>query len=207
VVSTLVLPSWVVPGVGAVRECERVSRRVLDLRPHGATTRDAGVAAALVWLTLGEVSPMTHRGAPGVHGPDGSWTSGASFELARAESWVALSLAAGAPAPGVEDWRRLGVEPAVAVTDDGEFAYGVWRTLAWLLGVREDFPIYTAWHRAAGLPRDRPHLSVRRRPGEQPDAAWWAAEQAARDGARADARRYWQHVRARLDATTEPARG
>lgn len=150
---------------------------------------------------------MTYRTEPGKHDPDGSWTSGVAFGLARAESWVALSLAAGAPAPTATDWQRLGVKPAATAADDGEFAYGVWRTLAWLLGVREDFPIYTAWHRAAGLRPDRPHLYVRRRPGEKPDAAWSAAEQAARDGARADARRYWQHVRARLDATAEPPHG
>ncbi|MBW0114091.1 hypothetical protein [Pseudonocardia abyssalis] len=197
--STLVLPSWVVPDYDAVRECERVSVRLIGLGPRAVTARDAGVAAALVWLTIGEVSPLTHRAVPGTSHADGSWTPGASWELVRAESWVALSVAAGAPAPTAEDWRRLGVEPAPAAVNDTDFAYGVWRTLAWLLGVREDFPVYTAWHRAAGNRRERPHL-YRRRPTER-DAAWRAAEQAARDQARADARRYWEHVRARVDAT------
>jgi hypothetical protein len=198
-VSTLVLPSWVVPDFDAVRECERVSVRRLGLGPCAVTARDAGVAAALAWLTIGEVSPLTHRAVPGTHHADGSWTPGASWKLARAESWVALCVAAGAPAPTAEDWRQLGVEPASAAVDDAEFAYGAWRTLAWLLGVREDFPIYTAWHRAAGIQRDRPHLYGRRR--AEPDAAWRAAEQAAQDQARADARQYWEHVRARVDAT------
>lgn len=197
--STLVLPSWVVPDVDAVRECERVSVRRLGLGPRAVTARDAGVAAALVWLTLGEVSPMTRRASVGEHRADGSWTTGASWELARAESWVALCVAAGAPAPTAQDWRRLGVEPTPAAVDDAEFAYGVWRALAWLLGVREDFPIYTSWHRAAGIRRDRPHLYGRRR--AEPDAAWRTAEQAARDQARTDARRHWEHVRARADAT------
>jgi hypothetical protein len=89
-----------------------------------------------------------------------TWTSSATWEMARAENWVALCVAAGAPAPIAEDWRRLGVEPAPAVTDDREFAYGAWRALSWLLGVREDFPIYTSWHRAAGMAPDRPHLLV-----------------------------------------------
>ncbi|MCO1659393.1 hypothetical protein [Pseudonocardia humida] len=70
------------------------------------------MAAALMWLTLGEISPMTHRGASGEHSAGGSWTRGVSFELARAESWVALCVAAGAPSPTAEDWQRLGVEPA-----------------------------------------------------------------------------------------------
>ena len=198
--STLVLPSWVVPEFDAVRECERVSVRLLGHQPYGATTRDSGVAAALVWLTLGEASPMTHRAWPGVFDPpdrSGTWTSGATWEAARAESWVALCVAASAPEPAEEDWRRLGVEPALTVADDPEFAYGVWRALAWLLGVRADWPIYTGWHQAAGIPHDRPHLSTRPRDA----AAWQAAEQAAQDQARADARRWWEHVRARVDAT------
>ncbi len=202
-VSTLVLPSWVVPEFDAVRECERVALRLLEHQPYGATTRDSGVASALVWLTLGEVSPITRRVTVGVFDPpdrSGTWTSGVTRELARAESWVALCIAADAPPPTAQDWERLGVEPAEAVRDDRECAYGVWRTLAWLLGVREDFPIYTAWHRAAGLPHDRPHL-VRRTPRDPVTSAWWAAEQAAQDQARTDARRWWEHVRARADAT------
>ena len=95
--------------------------------------------------------------------------------------------------------QMLGVERRpVAVDDDPEFAYGVWRTLSWLLGVREDFPIYTSWHRAADLPSDRPHLYAPLRGGE-PDAAWFAAEQAAQDQARTDALRHWRHVRARVE--------
>ena len=82
----------------------------------------------------------------------------------------------------------------------GIAAYGVWRTLSWLLGVREDFPIYTAWHRAAGIPHDRPHLHTRTL-RDPVTPAWHAAEQAAQDQARADARRWWEHVRARADAT------
>jgi hypothetical protein len=202
-VTTLVLPSWVVPELDAVRECERVALRLLDHRPYGATTRDSGAAAALVWLTLGEVSPMTRRASVGVFEPQdrsGTWISGVTRELARAESWVALCVAAEAPPPTPQDWERLGVEPAEAAGEDPEYAYGVWRTLAWLLGVPEESPIYTAWHRAAGIPRDRPHL-VRRSLGDPVTAAWWAAERAAQDQARADARRWWEHVRARADAT------
>lgn len=122
-----------------------------------------------------------------------------TWEVARAESWVALCVAAGQGAPAAEDWRRLGVDARPPVTDDREFAYGVWRTLAWLLGVREEFPIHTSWHRAAGIEPERPHL-YRTRAGP-PDAAWHAAERAARDQAETDALRYWRHVRQRVDAS------
>jgi len=113
---------------------------------------------------------------------------------------VALSLAAGQAAPSKEDWRRLGVDPLPPAKDDREFAYGVWRTLSWLLGVREDSPVHTSWHRAAGIEPERPHLYVPRRSGWEPDAAWHAADRACRDQAETDALRYWQHVRSRLDA-------
>ncbi|MDN5851251.1 MAG: hypothetical protein L0K86_00130 [Actinomycetia bacterium] len=210
--STLDLPSWVVPPLHAVQECDRVARRSLDLPPFRATSRDVGVASALVWLTLGEVSPMTQRFGGGAWDPpDGSrsdprtrWCSSVTYEMARAESWVALSRAAEAPPPSDDDWRRLVVEPALATECEREYAYGAWRALAWLLGVREDFPIYTSWHRSAEIPHDRPHLRAPVR-GGIPDVAWDAAEQAAQDQACRDARRHWEHIRSRLDATADSA--
>lgn len=48
VVSTLVLPPWVVPPLHAVEECDRVARRSMELPRYRATRRDFGVAAALV---------------------------------------------------------------------------------------------------------------------------------------------------------------
>lgn len=213
----VLLPAWVVPAIDAVRECERVALRVIGSGPYQATARDSGVAAAFVWLTLGEVSPMTWRvfdeplrgmlppsSQPG-GAPVETWTCGVSWEVARAESWVALSVAAGRGAPSAEDWRRLGVVPAPARREDREFAYGVWRTLSWLLGVREDFPVFTSWHRAAGMTPERPHLYARLRAGDS-DAAWHAAERAARDRAEAEALRYWLHVRERVDATAGSGR-
>lgn len=211
-------PAWLVPPSHAVRECARTVGRRLELGPYRATRRDLGVSAALAWLTIGEVSPMTHqtsavgptRGAvPATDGgaPVEWWQSGVSFKEARAESWVALSMAAGEQPPSEDDWRMLGVIPRpTQVTDDPEFAYGVWRTLSWLLGVRVDMPIFTSWHRAAGLPPDRPHLLAPLR-GGQPDAAWVAAERAALDQARTDACRFWRHVRAQVDAAAAAAAG
>ena len=94
--------------------------------------------------------------------------------------------------PDIE--RRLGIRLGVAVV-----TYGVWRALAWMLGVREDWPLHTAWHQAAEIPRERPHMSV---PKQQRDTdAWRAADQASRDQAQRDALRYWQHVRALADKT------
>jgi hypothetical protein len=183
-VSSLVMPAWVVPTADEVSECVRVCQRRAE---RGADQRELGVLAALVWLTLGEASPMTWR------------SEGIGWEASRAESWVALCVAAGQSRPTELDWRRLGVEPKTAAKDDPEFAYGVWRTLAWLLGVREDWPTYTAWHRVAGLARPRPHLDV---PAPNRDSdAWRAADQAAREQAQSDALRYWRHVRRLADAT------
>ena len=114
------LPAWVVPPLHAVEECARVVDRRLELGPYRATRRDVGVSAALVWLTLGEVSPMTWRPCttstrgveparePGT-APVEWWRSGVTFEVARAESWVALSMAAGqvrADRRGLADARR-----------------------------------------------------------------------------------------------------
>ena len=211
-VFTLVMPPWVMPPVHAVEECARVARRSMELPRYRATSRDSGVAAALVWLTIGEVSPLTQRFGGGTWNPPDAtpddstaiWCSDVTFEMARAESWVALSRAAGAPPHLDGDWHRLGVEPATAKECDREYAYGVWRALAWLLGVREDFPIYTSWHRSAEIPHDRPHLRVPVR-GGQPDAAWHTAEQTAQDQAQRDARRHWEHVRSRLNATADSA--
>ncbi|MGH3536400.1 MAG: hypothetical protein ACRDQG_17035 [Pseudonocardiaceae bacterium] len=180
------VPDWVVPAVDAVRECHRVG---LNMQARGVDARDHGSLDALFWVTLGDVSPMTRR-----LGSEATW------EQARAESWVALCVAAGKPLPTERDWQRLGVAPKAAVTDDREFAYGAWRALAWLLGVREDWPIHTAWHQAAQIPWERPH--VYEVPREQWDTpAWRAADQASRDQAERDALRHWQHVRQLADAT------
>lgn len=131
----------------------------------------------------------------------GTWTSCVTWEYARAGSWVALSVAAGQHPPTAKDWRLLGVEPAPPRVDDREFAYGVWRTLAWLLGVRDDFPIYTSWQRAAGIAPERLNLCCRRWPDGALGVASHAAEGAGRDRAEAEAARWWSHIRSRLDTT------
>jgi hypothetical protein len=113
-------------------------------------------------------------------------------------------LAAGEPPPPERDWRQLEIEPrrvdakSADRARDPEFSFGVWRTLAWLLGVREDWPVYTSWHKAAGLPVPYPHHYV---PPAMRDAAWHAADAAARDQARTEAQLWWAHVRRLADNT------
>jgi hypothetical protein len=139
----------------------------------------------------GDTSPLSNR-------------VGRDRDEARAESWLALCLAAGEVAPTYRDWERLGVEPRpldsafATIAEDREYPFGVWRTLSWLLGVREDWPVYTSWHRAAELPNPYPHHYV---PPRQRDAAWHAADAAAREQARSEAHRWWAHVRRLADET------
>lgn len=177
-------PTWVVPALDEIEECYRLGFRLLD---RGlADARDRGVQGALVWLTIGEVPPMTARPA-----------SMTTWKVARSESWVALCMAAGMPPPTASDWQRLDVAPLPALTADREFAYGAWRALAWLLGVRQDWPMHTGRHRAGGIAPERPHLHGPQSATASP--AWQAAEQAARDQAEADALAHWRHIRGLAD--------
>ena len=173
-------PAWVRQEPHAVQECwdTVMVRRVIT---H--SDRISGVSWTLRWLFEGEVGPVTSRSP-----------RECTRENARAESWVALCLAAKMPGPTEEDWRRLSAEPLPSVTKvDQEFAYGAWRTLSWLLGVRDDWPVYTSWHRSASLPKECPHHSV---PHSDRDTDQWrAADRAAREQAQADARHHWEHVR------------
>lgn len=180
------VPDWCVPGARAVQEAwEALHRR------RARTPRDRGVANVLAWVGLGDTAPL-------------SWGAGHTASDARAESWLALCAAAAAPPPASRDWKRLGVAPravhpkVVPEIADREFPFGVWRTCAWLLGVREDWPVYTSWHRASDLANPWPHLLV---PDRHRDEAWDVADAAAREQAQAEAWRWWAHVRHCADAT------
>jgi hypothetical protein len=182
----VVLPSWVNRTPDEVDECEQVSGRLVERGFAGQG--QVGVCATFAWLLIGEVSPMT-------------WRAGErTREVARAESWVALCVAADRAAPTEQDWRRLGAAPLPMRVENREFAYGVWRTLAWLLGVREDWPTYTSWHRAADLPQPDQHWNVPRQQRDTPQ--WRAAHQAAWERDEADALRHWLHVRQVADRTS-----
>jgi hypothetical protein len=111
---------------------------------RGLDSRDHGTVDALHWVTIGDVAPVGQRAV------DATW------ERVRAKSWLALCLAAGQELPTERDRQRLGVEAYPAVHTDPAYCYGAWRTLAWLLGVREDWPVHTAWHQAAEIPRNGP---------------------------------------------------
>src|ERR1700754_3253332 len=166
-------PAWAVPPPHALQECWAS----LDRR-RAWTARDEGTWDVLSWVALGDSAPLTGR-------------IDRSRDSARAESWVALCVAADVPPPTARDWERLQVEPRPARKVDPEYAFGVWRTLAWLLGVREDWPVYTSWHLAAELPTPHPHHYVRR---AERDEAWHVADAAAREQAMAEARRWWTHI-------------
>ncbi|MGH3795641.1 MAG: hypothetical protein ACRDSP_12195 [Pseudonocardiaceae bacterium] len=175
---------WVVPGEDAVREVYRVS---FVIARRGLDARDLGAINALYWVTIGEVSPVGQQAVE------------ATWERARAESWLALCLAAGQELPTERDWQRLGAEPYPAVRTDPAYCYGAWRTLAWLLGVRDDWPVHTAWHRAAELPQERPHTYVSQ--SQRDTEAWRVAAEASAERDRQDALLHWRHIRERADAT------
>lgn len=180
------VPDWCVPGARAVQEAWDALYRRREMTP-----RDQGVHEVLSWIGHGDTAPL-------------SWIVGRTVSDVRAESWLALCAAAGAPAPAARDWERLGVAPravhpkVVPEVADREFPFGVWRSCAWLLGVREDWPVYTSWHRASELANPWPHLLV---PDRRRDEAWHVADAAAREQAQAEAWRWWAHVRHRADAT------
>lgn len=181
----LPLHSWVYPTYEQVEECQRVAWNMVR---SGTDSRDKGVTKTLMWVNLGDGSPITGR-----------LGSDDSYEHARAECWAALCVAAGQSGPAVEDWQRLGVEPKLVVTNDREFAYGAWRALTWLLGTRGEWPIHTAWHQDAEIPMERPHMLVPR--SQRNTDAWRLADQASRDRAQQEALRHWQHIRGRVDVT------
>lgn len=178
------VPGWCVPPAHAVQEAWASLGRRITL-----TIRDTGVLEALSWIGQGDTSPLSNK-------------VGRGRDEARAESWLALCLAAGEAPPTHRDWERLGVEPRPldpafsASAEDREYPFGVWRTLSWLLGVREDWPVYTGWHLAADLPNPHPHHFV---PPLRRDTAWHAADAAAREQAHAEAHRWWAHVRRLAD--------
>jgi hypothetical protein len=180
------VPDWCVPGARGVQEAWDALYRRREMTP-----RDQGVHEVLSWIGHGDTAPL-------------SWIVGRTVSDVRAESWLALCAATGAPAPAARDWERLGVAPrtvhlkVVPEIADREFPFGVWRTCAWLLGVREDWPVYTSWHRASDLANPWPHLLV---PAARRDEAWRVADAASREQAQAEAWRWWAHVRQRADAT------
>ena len=111
------------------REFELIHHLAHSLATRVGSVHGQGQLAAIGWVAGLRPAPMTQR------------DERATWKVARAESWVALSVAARSVEPATDDWPRLGVKPRAWVAGDEDFAHGVWRTLAWLLGVRPDPPI------------------------------------------------------------------
>jgi hypothetical protein len=178
-----VVPAWVVADHRQVKELYYLA---YALATKVDSVHAQGQLATLDWLTGGRVAPMTHREEP------------VSWALARAESWVALCVAANNGQPLSSDWAMLGVEPRPWVSGDGDFAHGAWRTLAWLLGVRPDPPIE--------LPRRDENGDLEpggERYATRPDPSspyWREADRRRRQRNREEARTWFQHVRRQIKA-------
>jgi hypothetical protein len=189
-----VIPAWV----------KADHRRVVDLHwmAHELATQlnswhAQGQLAALGWVVSNERAPMTHR------------TDQATSQLARAESWVALCVAAGDGLPTADEWARLEVEPRAVFVADHDFAHGAWRTLAWLLGVYPDPPteLLPARDPDGNLISDRePRYGLRR---DESSPLWRRVDRAWRARNRAEAQRWSAHVRRQLGSAenaTAPGR-
>lgn len=104
-----VVPAWVAPAHQQVVELNYMAHELATTvgAPHGA-----GQLAAVGWVTVQCAAPVTRRPVR------------ATWELARAESWVALCSAAHDCSPTAGDWERLAVAPlpAVVVEDMDDYA-------------------------------------------------------------------------------------
>jgi hypothetical protein len=176
-----VIPAWVVPAHRRVVELHYLVYRFVEVV---GTAHFRGQLAAVEWVVGRGSAPVTGR-------PDR-----ATWPQARAESWVALCVAAQAPEPTGRDWVRLGVQPRLATVDDPDWAHGAWRTLAWLLGVRPEPPVELPERDEDGQLAGGPLYTLRPDPASQ---VWRAVETRRREWATEDARRHWQHVRRLAD--------
>lgn len=176
-----VVPAWVVPAHQQVVELHYLTYRLVDTV---GDVEAGGRLAAIEWVVGGRQAPVTHR------------SDTATWEQVRAEAWVALCVAAEATAPIDQDWARLGVSPWPAAVMDVDWAYGAWRTLAWLLGVRPDPPVELPERYPDGSLVGGPRYATRPDPASP---VWQAAQARRQERARADAWRHWEHVRGHAD--------
>lgn len=173
-----VIPAWV---VADHRQVVDLNLMAFTLATELESAHARGQLAAVEWVTGGRPAPITQR------------TESVSWELARAESWVALCAAAGATEPSAREWEQLAVAPRPRAAGDDDFAHGAWRAMAWLLGVRPDPPIELPVRDEDGhvLPgEDR--YATRPNPASP---VWQAADLRRRDRNRAEAQRWCRHVR------------
>ena len=171
-----VIPAWV---QAPHQEVAELNHRLVEFAEAWKSVHGFGQLAAVGWVTGQRVAPMTQR------------VEAVSWALARAESWCALSCAARMPDPTAQDWITLGVEPCPSRAGNADFAHGAWRALAWMLGVRPDPP---------GLPADfaEPSAFVNGAPGSRSEF-WRSTSRDEQERNAAEARRWWRHIRSRLD--------
>jgi len=184
----VLIPQWVVPEPREVGDLRRYTRWAGQDMGHVTAQ---GEWAVVEWVVGGERPPIT------------GMIESVTWELARAQSWVALSRAANGTLPTTREWAALGVSPRPTAAGDREFAYGVWRALAWVLGVRPTSITRPPARDVDGVVL--PGTELMSLPARPADRVWQAGQQPRRDREIAEARVWWEHVRAKV-AITEPAR-
>ena len=180
-----VIPAWVAPDDAQIVELHHLVYRLVDAV---GSAEHRGQLAAVEWVTgCRPTAPVTAR--------DERLTR----DAVRAEAIVALNVAAEASTLLERDWPAFGLDMDVyfvpAAVRDSEFAYGVCRTLAWIVGTRADPPVELPERDAAGELVDGPRYATRPDPSSP---VWRAAEARRTHRTRLDAQDHWQRVRAYL---------
>jgi hypothetical protein len=168
-------PAWVVPPVERLSDYGQIALRLVEIT---GCVQARGQCAALRWVFGMDPAPVTGR--------QGRVTR----EAARAESWLAVCMAAGRPFAVVREWERLGIEPGPIGPEDAWWAHGVWRTLSWLLGERDDPPCRLPARAADGAVVPGGEVWTAR---PDPSSAVWRAAEAERERRElAEASEYWR---------------
>jgi len=183
--SQAVIPAWVAQEHRRIVELHYLVHQLAEVV---GSAQQRGQLAAVEWVTsCRPTAPVTAR--------DERLTR----DAVRAEALVALNVAAEAPRLLEGDWLSFGFDVDVyfvpATVRDSEFAYGVWRTLAWLVGTRPDPPVELPERDAAGKLVGGPRYMAR----PDPSSPIWRASQAQRrNHLREDAQEHWGRVQAYL---------
>jgi hypothetical protein len=120
-------PAWVVPPLSEVVSYCPMAFRLEEIT---GCVQARGQCAAVRWL-MGTTDPAPITRVEGA----------VTRDAARLESWLALCAAAGRLSEVDRARSRVGVGPMRIVEGSRWWAHGVWQTLSWVLGEREDPPI------------------------------------------------------------------
>jgi hypothetical protein len=176
-----VIPAWVAPEHERIVELHHLVQQLVEVVGR---TEHRGVLDAVRWVT------GCDRWAP-VTGRDEKLTR----DAVRAEALIALNVAAEAPSIVDHAWPLFHLDMAVdfrpAVTDDAEYAYAIWRTLAWIVGTRSDPPVELPERDADGHLIGGPRYASRPNPAS---AVWRATQAQRRHHARLEAQDHWHRV-------------